>query len=174
MGDRRRDFPNAWKRLVRTIPKRTLLLILGLASVGGLVACGPSAEKVEVERSEVEADLAAYLPLLARAYATGEVEPLRPHAAEKELARIAMRVEELADEGKVLRPEFHSVTVESVNSWSVSQAFATTVEVWDLRLYALGSEDRLLSEAVGEATRVKYQIRHDGERWRVLARQIEE
>jgi len=149
-------------------------LALSLVLALGFAACGPSAEKIEVQRSEVESDLAEFLPLLAKAYSDGDIETLRGHAAEKELARITKRVQELADQGKVLIPKFHSVTVESVNAWSQNQAFATTVEVWDLKLYALGADLRLLSETVQESTRVKYQIRHDGERWRVMARQIEE
>jgi len=163
--------------MARPSPFPTILVAPFMAFVIVIIAlsgCGPSEEKVEIQRSDVEADLGEFLPLLAASYSDGNVERLRPYTAEKELARITLRVQELAAEGKVLAPEFQSVTVESVNAWSANQAFATTVEVWQIRLYTIGAERRLITEVPPESSRVKYQIRFDGERWRVMARQIEE
>lgn len=144
------------------------LLILLVA-----VACGPSAERQEVNRDEIKADLEAYLPLLGEAYATGDLEPLQGWAVEKERARVMKRLDDLTTQGRRLVPTFRQLTVEDVNIWNYSNAFVTTLEVWDLKILALGSE-QVLAEELGQRNRVKYQLKREEDRWRVLFRTIQE
>jgi hypothetical protein len=62
--------------------------------------------------------------------------------------------------------------VESVETWRHVNAFTTTVEVWDLRVYAAGT-DVILSETIDQRNRVKYQLQRQGERWLVLFRELD-
>ena len=124
-----------------------------------------------IDEASIEASLAQFLPLLAVAYQSGDLEPLRPYAAEKELARIQMLISELADQGRYLAPEFLQVEVEDSHVWHSTNAYVTTHEVWNVRMHALGS-DGLLAEDVEKSYRVKYQLKRDGDGWRVLFRTI--
>lgn len=147
------------------------LLLAALLTVG-LAGCG--AEKVtDEDRQQLEATLREYLPLLSEAYDSGNIEPLRGLAAEREMARIHKRVSELADEGKVVEPTFRQLTVEDVQIWNHSNAFVTTVEVWDLRVFPIGSST-VLSEELNQSNRVKYQLKREGGEWQVLARELEQ
>jgi len=141
--------------------------------LAGLVACGSSAERTALDSASIAASLEEYLPVLGRVYADGNVEALRPYAAEKELARIQALVQNLVDQGRYLAPEFKSLTVEGTHTWNHSNAFVTTLEVWDVRMHALGSGE-LLAEDVDKTYRVKYQLKRDGEGWRVLFRAIQQ
>ena len=147
-----------------------VLLLLPLFS-----GCSEGTFQVDEEaaKQELQETLEQYLPLLAEAYAGGDLEPLRPWAAEKEMARIYKRVEELAAQGRTLVPTFRQVTVEELNVWNYSNAYATTLEVWDLEVYASGTEE-ILSQEYEQSNRVKYQFKRDDDRWRVLFRTIQE
>ncbi len=147
------------------------VLALGLAL--GFAACEPSAKQQAADLAGIQATLEEYLPRLAETYRTGDVRPLEGIAAAKEMATVEKRLEELHEQGRTLEPVFRGVTVEQVNTWSHSNAFVTTVEVWDLQVYTLGSH-QLLSEEMGQRSRVKYQLKRDGERWNVLYRTIVE
>jgi hypothetical protein len=154
------------------VSRRALIpLLLCLATLVG--ACQSSAEREALDEASIASTLEEFLPVLAKAYATGEIEALRPYAAEKELARIQTLVSGLADQGRYLAPEFKSVSVEDSHLWNNSNAFVTTLEMWDVRLHALGSGE-LLAEEPGKSYRVKYQLKRDGESWRVLFRGIQE
>jgi len=146
----------------------TLLLAFALAAVG----CG-GVERQLVDTASMTAMLETAMPLLAQAYADGNVEVLRPYAAERELARITNLIGDLARSGRHLVPTFHHLTVEDSRTWNNSSAYMTTVEVWDIRLYALGRDD-LLAEEIGKSQRVKYQMMRDGDSWRILYRAIEQ
>ena len=127
----------------------------------------------EAAKQEIKVTLESYLPLLGEAYATGNVEPLRYWAAEKEMARIYKIVTDLAAQGRTLVPIFRQVTIEELNVWNYSNAYVTTLEVWDLKTYASGTE-QVLAEEPEQANRVKYQLKRDEDRWRVLFRTIQE
>jgi hypothetical protein len=118
------------------------------------------------ELMERHADLAA-LPLRERLDAI-----LTGVAAEKEVAGLEKRVRDLLAEGRVIRPAPKSLQVESVETWRHVNAFTTTVEVWDLRVYAAGT-DVILSETIDQRNRVKYQLQRQGERWLVLFRELD-
>jgi hypothetical protein len=148
-----------------------ILIALWVAISGG--CGGDSTSDSPVDRQEIEDTLEAYLPLLAEAYATGDLEPLRPWAAEKEIARVHKRVQDLSYQGRTLVPTFRQLTIEEVNVWNYSNAYVTTLEVWDLVVYPTGSE-QVLAEEHEQPNRVKYQLKRDGDQWRVLFRTIQE
>lgn len=139
-----------------------------------LAACGPSPERLERDRRDIEAMLEEYLPALGEGYVSGNLEPLREWAAEKEIATIFKRVQDLRDQGRRLEPAFRDVEVEDLNIPSYSNAYVTTVETWDLTMYAAGTET-VLSESRGQRSRVQYQLlRRDDGSWQVLSRQVAE
>lgn len=155
----------------------SLLLTLGLSLIL-LVSCskGPGEPSQDELRAEVQKLLeTSYCPKLGEAYAKGDVAVLETVTVPKELSRISRRIEELADEGRTYEPTFKQVTVESVSTWNYSNAFATTLEVWDVRSYSRGSR-QLLNEQAGQRSRVKYQLKRqdsDGS-WIVLYRELAE
>lgn len=143
------------------------LLLAGLSGCGG-----PAPEEEAATKAEIQAFLEEYLPKLAEAYRTGDASLLAPYAAEKEQKSIERRARELAKGGEVLAPKLDSVEVEDVRTWQKVNAYVTTVEVWDVRTYATGSE-RVVREQLDQSNRVKYQLqRHDG-RWRVYWREVQ-
>lgn len=147
---------------------------LVLATCLGL-SCGDesSDSRQAVDRQEIQAALEVYLPLLGEAYATGDLAPLAPYAAEKEISTIRKRIEDLAVQGRTLEATFRSLTIEDFNVWNYSNAFVTTFEVWDLVVYATGT-DQVLAEEIEQPSRVKYQLKREGDGWRVLYRGIQE
>ena len=98
---------------------------------------------------------------------------MRPYVAEKEISRVFKRVQDLSYQGRTLVPTFRQLTIEDVNVWNYSNAYVTTHEVWDLVIYATGSEN-VLAEEYEQPNRVKYQFKRDGDQWRVLFRTIQE
>jgi len=118
------------------------------------------------EIMERYAELAA-LPLRERLNAI-----LEGFAVEKEIAGLEKRANDLLAEGRVIRPTPKSLVVESVETWGYANAFATTVEVWDLRVYAAGT-DVLLSETLDQRNRVKYQLQRQDDTWLVLFRELD-
>ncbi len=145
-----------------------LVALLGLALAA---ACRTAAESEAVTRDEVEALLDEYLPVLGRAYAEGEPSLLQPWVAQKEIAAIQKRVDELAAAGQVLEPTLKSVTIEDVEAWGHANAYVTTLEVWDVRTVTVGGRQPI-SEQLDQTNRVKYQLKRDQGRWRVLYRSL--
>lgn len=136
-----------------------------------LVGCAESAEDHRASAAEIEAFLADYLPRLSTVYDTGNAEVLRDLAAEKEMAHLVKLIGDRAAQGQVLVPELRSVTLESHTIWNHVNAFATTVEVWDLRLYSNSEPRALLRELLQQPSRVKYQLKKVDGRWLVLFRE---
>lgn len=134
--------------------------------------CGrPPGENPEVDRSEIEQMLRGYLPKLGQAYATRDPSLLESGAVPKEIARIRLRIDELTEEGQVYEPEFLEVTVEDVSVWNYSNAFVTTLEVWNVRSFTLGNHV-LLQESLGQRSRVKYQLKRKEGTWVILFREL--
>lgn len=148
------------------------LLLLGLCLVLWTACGGMASSDPEVDREELQATLEAYLPKLAEAYETWDASVLEEFAVPKEVATVQHNLNLLKQEGRHLRPNFKQVTVEDFKVWNHSNAFVTTFEIWDLRVYALGT-DTLTSEAIGQRNRVKYQMKRVEDDWKVLLRQIE-
>ena len=63
--------------------------------------------------------------------------------------------------------------LERVKVWRHVNAYATTLEVWDLQVVAEGT-DVVLSEVYNQSNRVKYQLKRRDDSWIVLFRQIED
>ncbi len=126
----------------------------------------------ETDRRQLETVLKAYLPRLAQAYATRDANLLAGLAVPKEVATVARFLGELGEQGRVIRPALQQVTIEDFKVWNHSNAIVTTLEVWDIRVYASGS-DVLLSQALGQRNRVKYQLKRQDDSWTILLRQIE-
>ena len=63
-------------------------------------------------------------------------------------------------------PTFRQLTIEDVNVWNYSNAFVSTAEIWDLVVYATGT-DQVLAEEFEQHSRVKYQLKRDEDGWRV-------
>ncbi len=146
------------------VPRIALSLLL-LA----VVACSSSEKRQEVDTESIAAALEAYLPLLGQAYATGDLTPLEGLAAQKEIAAVEKRISDLADQGRVLEPIFRELTIEEATVFNYANAYVSTVEVWDLRSLATGSREQL-AEDIGQRNRVKYQLKREGDSWRVLFR----
>jgi hypothetical protein len=135
-------------------------------------ACGPSPEHQRADREVVQQALAAYLPRLAEAYASGDAEKLRGLAVAKEIATVHKSIADLANQGLSFRPRLKHITVESARLWRGVNAYATTVEVWDIDKAVLGS-DRILSQVRDEPHRVRYQLKRYEGTWQVLYREVE-
>lgn len=158
----------------RTAIPRPVALSLTLIAVALLLvaACQDDEAQVEEERAAIESMLRTYLPKLARAYATLDAEVLRPQAVNREVAGVQTRIDDLGRQGRQVRPELRSVTVEELDIERGLNAYVTTHEVWDLRVFALGTDARL-SEELGQVNRVRYQLRKEDGRWQVLFREIQ-
>ena len=148
---------------------RVLVFCLLILALG----CGPSPRRQAADREAIHAMLSAYLPKLAEAYATGDAQTLKPLAAEKEISSVAKRIGDLADQGRVLKPSLRSFTIEAVEIWNATNAYVTTVEIWDLHVYASGT-DTQLSQELEQSNRVKYQLKRENGQWFVLYRTIQE
>ena len=144
---------------------RPIFALLLLATV----ACGSSEERQRADTESIAAALELYLPRLGQAYSSGDLQPLDGLAAQKEIAAIEKRISDLADQGRVLEASFRELTIENVKIFNYANAYVTTVEVWDLRSLATGSRQQL-AEDIGQSNRVKYQLKREGDSWRVLFR----
>jgi hypothetical protein len=134
-----------------------------------LTACGPSAERREADRREIEALVARYAEKLTQAYRTGDAEPLREVATEREVSRVFGQIQSLAVEGRALRPQLIRQSVETVEIHRATAATATTVETWNLRVVAIGTE-ALVSESPEQTNRIVYTLNRDQGRWWILSR----
>jgi hypothetical protein len=151
---------------------RSLRLLL-LAPLLFLATC-TSAETDEARaREQIQQMLEEYLPVLAEAYAKEDPGLLSPWVAEKEVARVRKLLDELAAQGRTFEPTFRSVTVEEVKIWGHANAFVVSHEVWDIKSLAAGT-GQVLQQATGQANRVRYQMKRNEGRWRILFRTIAE
>ncbi|HKI85819.1 MAG TPA: IMS domain-containing protein [Thermoanaerobaculia bacterium] len=149
---------------------RQLACLILLAALP-LSACGPSKEQVATDKAQIKATLDQYLPKLAVAYSASDLNGLKGYAAEKEIAAVRKRVEDIASQGRHLVPTFHSLAIEKIVVWGYANAYVTTVEVWDLKIYAAGTST-VLSQELGKSTRARYQLKKDHGHWLILFRTI--
>ncbi|REJ82144.1 MAG: hypothetical protein DWQ36_21650 [Acidobacteria bacterium] len=165
-GGRRGDLAPAARRTVVAV-----CVLLGVLAGG----CSEerAAADLEADKAAIEAMMREYLPRLGEAYETGNIEVLRDYAAEKEMASLLKRIGEFMEqENRVIAPTLQSFTVEDVEIWNYANAFVTTLEVWDVRVLASGT-DQVLSQSLGQRNRVKYQLKRRDSGWQVLHRNIE-
>lgn len=161
-------------RLRWSWPRGLLLSCCAIFTLLWIGCNGASQEQnLAADKESIREMMQAYLPLLGEAYESGNIEILRPYVAEKEMASLLKRIGEFMDqEGRVIRATLQSFTVEDVEIWNYSNAFVTTLEVWDVEVLASGS-DQVLSQSLGQRNRVKYQLKRRDDGWLVLHRQIE-
>ena len=158
---------DAWRR-----PRFARLAVTVLAAAV-FVGCGAVRPAPEVDNAAIEEVVRAYLPAIAEAYTNGNVLPLQELAVPKEIARVKMRRAELEERGQVFEPEFKDLDIEKIAVWKYSNAVVTTVEVWDIRSYSLGSHV-LLQEVIDQRSRVKYQLKRKDEGWKIIYRELAE
>jgi len=149
---------------VKTSARAVLGLLLAL-----LAGCGPSPERAAADRAEVEKLLADYAERLTLCYQTGDAAPLAEIATGRETTRVTVRIRELSEQGRALRPKLVRMVVESVEAHSGTGATATTIETWDLTMVAVGSE-QTVAESKGQENRVVYSLMRERGRWWVLSR----
>jgi len=147
------------------------LRLAGLTLAVLLAGCGPSTQQTATARAQIHTLLSEYLPKLAQAYATQNAKILEPMAAEKEVSSVQKRIGDLQDQGRVLKPELTSFTIEDVQVWNTTNAYVTTVEIWDLHVYASGT-DTEVSKELQQSNRVKYQLSRENGNWIILYRTI--
>jgi hypothetical protein len=153
----------------RPAPATLLLALLALLVPLTLTGCGPSETDIQQARQEVEETLRAYLPLMADAYRTGNVEPLKPYATQKEIAILEKSIHDLRQRGRVMDNKLLELTLEDFNMPQWANVYVTTVEYWDVTAYAAGSE-HVLGRDERQFSRVRYQLKRTGDHWMVLAR----
>lgn len=151
------------------------LAVVALASLGcgGAGDSAADVDETRVAREQIGATLEEYLPAMATAYSTGDLEPLRAWAVEKELASLERRLVAMGAEGMSLEPRLIEVEIEDVQLWNRLNAFVSTLETWDLRFLSNG-EGALISERLGERQRVKYQLKNENGKWWILYREVAE
>ncbi|MEL7060689.1 MAG: hypothetical protein AAGN46_11745 [Acidobacteriota bacterium] len=147
----------------------TLTCMLALAALSG---CASPGSDPEVDQAQIETMLEEYLPVLGRAYGERDSALIERWAVPKEVARVKARIRELEERGQRYEPQFSTVAVESVSTWNYSNALVTTVEEWNVRSYPLGA-DEPLNEALGQRSRVKYQLKRKDDGWVVLFRELD-
>ncbi len=157
--------------LVRPDLMRTFACLLTL-SVLLLFGCAPSDSGPSAEdQAEVRQLLEGYLPAMAEAYRTGNVEVLRPFAVEKEIATLYKRISDFMEqENRIVASTLKGFEVDEIKIWRHSNAVVDTTEIWDVRVLASGSET-VLSEGLDQRDKVRYQLKRTDEGWRVIYRE---
>lgn len=161
-----------------TMPRRRsslhvlLILLIPFWLAAALAGCAPTEESADVDREELRGILLEYLPKVAEAYATGNLEPVEPYVSPREVAVLRKNVRELAQQGRTVKTELEELTIESVDVVSYGSVFVTTVEEWSVQVYAQGT-DNLLAEDPSQINRVRYQLRREDGEWTIMARNSE-
>jgi hypothetical protein len=134
-----------------------------------LTGCNSREQNEAMARQEIEALLAAYLPLLSEAYAEDDPERVAGLAAPREVASIEKRLRDITLQGRRLKPTFRSFVIEDFKVWSYANSYVTTNEIWDIRTFDTGT-DTQLTEQLEMRNRVKYQLKKIDGKWTVLFR----
>jgi len=132
-------------------------------------ACGGFNEVSDADRSAIEVVLRDYAESMADAYASGEPSGVAELATEREQNRLAISIAELQAEGRALRPKLQRLVVDSIERAGSTSVAVNTIEVWDLRVVALGTE-QTVSESLAQENRLTYSLVREQGRWRVLSR----
>ena len=145
------------------------LLVLALFALTGCTGgdTGPSEE----DQAEVRQLLEGYLPAMADAYRTGNLEVLRPFAVEKEIATLYKRISDFMEqENRIVSSTLKGFEIDELKIWNHSNAVVNTTEIWDVRVLASGSEI-VLSEGLDQRDQVRYQLKRTDDGWRVIYRE---
>lgn len=149
---------------LRVLPVPLLVCLASLAA-----ACGPSEVDQDQAREEIRAALMDYLPRMAEAYRTGDVDALTDYTTQKERAILSKHISDLATQGRSMDTELLDLTIEDVNLVSYSSAYVTTTEHWNVKSFAVGT-DQILGQDERQPSRVRYQLERRDDRWVILAR----
>ncbi|MCM2268891.1 MAG: hypothetical protein NDJ75_02200 [Thermoanaerobaculia bacterium] len=143
---------------------------IGLAlAIGAASGCGVGGAVDAAERAEIEARLALYAAQMAQAYESGDASRVAGVATGREVERLRISIEELAVEGRALRPVLRSQVIESIDRAGNTAVAVGTLEVWDLRVVTSGGE-QTVSESLAQENRLTYSLVHEEGEWRVLSR----
>jgi len=145
--------------------------LLGIALFAAMAACSGSGGVSDADRRAIESLLAEYARLMAAAYESGDGKSVAPIATEREQQRLAISISELEAEGRALRPTLQSLAIEAIDPSGRRLVTVNTLEVWDLRVVALGTEQPI-SESLGQENRLTYTLQRDQSGWHVLARYL--
>lgn len=156
---------------MRSWLQRPRAVLLTCGAVVWVLGCTPAGDQRRRQVESVTAALEAFLPRLAETYASGDPELLTGLAAPAEIAAVEQRLAELAAQGRSLEVTLRDLTVERLTLISHSTAQVTTVETWDVRLFAGGSGEPL-EEELGQRNRVRYQLKRTPDGWLVVSRTI--
>jgi hypothetical protein len=150
----------------RGVTRRGIAVLLALTPFA--FACNQRSV-AEADRRGIEATLRSYAEAMAEAYRQGDPQPLAPLATERELQRVRISIEELEVEGRALRPTLRSLSIESIDRAGRTSYAVQTLEVWDLRVVALGTE-QTVSDSPAQENRLWYTLLRENGDWRVLSR----
>jgi len=125
----------------------------------------------DAERRAIGGLLDRYVVEMAAAYESGDASKVADAATEREQRRLEQAISELAAEGRGLRPSLVRLAIDSIERGSRTTVMVDTIETWDLRVVALGSEE-VVSESLGQENRLSYVLIREGDAWRILSRQL--
>jgi len=125
----------------------------------------------DAERRAIGELLDRYVVDMAAAYESGDASKVADAATEREQRRIEQAISELASEGRGLRPSLVRLAIDSIERGSRTTVMVDTIETWDLRVVALGS-DEVVSESLGQENRLSYVLIREDDEWRILSRQL--
>ncbi len=151
---------------------RAVLFLMLAALVSFQLACSASdAGPSEKDQQAIKELLEGYLPSMAEAYRSGNVEVLRDYAVEKELATLYKRISDFMEqENRIVSSDLKGFEIDDIKVWRHSNAVVNTTEIWDVRVLASGSET-VLSEGLDQRDQVRYQLKRTDEGWRVIYRE---
>ena len=142
---------------------------LGIALLAAAAACSPGSEVSAEDRRAIEALLTEYTRQMAAAYQSGDASLVAPVATEREQNRLGAAIAELEGEGRGLRPQLERLSIQAIEAASRTTFTVDTLEVWDLRVVALGTEQPV-SESLDQENRLTYTVIRERGQWRILSR----
>jgi hypothetical protein len=144
---------------------------LGIALAASLWACSGSSAVGEADRQAIEAVLSEYARVMALAYETGDADLVTSVATERERHRLGISISELAAESRALRPVLQRLAIDEIRRCGRRTVCVSTIEVWDLRVVALVSE-QTVSESLAQENRLSYTLIPEDGAWLVLSRTL--
>ena len=147
-----------------------VVLVLGCSGESRERGAAPGSAE---DRQEIRTMLERFLPALAAAYSSGDMEPLRPYAVERVLAYTQKRVTDIANQGMVLEANFDGLVIEDLRTWGNDFGIVNTLETWDLTYHPAGGGS-VISDRPDTKSRVAYQVKKEGGQWRVFHRELKQ
>ncbi len=133
-------------------------------------ACRPTPQEVAADKQEVRKVIEDYAARLSHAYAFTDASGLKQVASQREVASVQRNLGAMAARGQRLATDLKELEIEQLDMSDRNNAYVQTFEVWDIEVMDLGSE-RVISRDQAQRNRVRYQLKRQDGRWRVLWRQ---